>query len=212
MAGYTLYCGRGGGSLIVEAAFAFAGIPLEFIDLSWDEIRSDNSSLRAINPLAQVPTLLMPDGSVMTESAAMILHLADLNAEANLVPSPQHVQRSRFLRWLIFLVSAVYPTFTYGDASKRWLAGDEKAAGILRKSTDEHREMLWRYVEGQIEGPWFLDETWSALDLYLWPMTYWGPGRMWFRVQCPKLHRIGITMHDHPVCRQVLARNGLLDA
>jgi GST-like protein len=84
-----------GGSLIVEAAFAFAGIPLEFIDLSWDEIRSDNPSLRAINPLAQVPTLLMPDGSVMTESAAIILHLADLDAKANLVPPPEHAQRSR---------------------------------------------------------------------------------------------------------------------
>jgi Transposase, Mutator family len=32
-----------------------------------------------VNPLAQVPTLLLPHGQVLTESAAITLHLADAN-------------------------------------------------------------------------------------------------------------------------------------
>ena len=65
------------------------------------------------------------------------------------------------------MVAAVYPTFTYGDDPRRWLDGDDDAAKKLRVSTDAHCRKLWRYVEGQIDGPWFLGDTWSALDLYV---------------------------------------------
>jgi len=43
--------------------------------------------LRAINPVAQLPTLVTPDGSVMTESAAITLHLAEVTGDDSLVPS-----------------------------------------------------------------------------------------------------------------------------
>ena len=102
----------------------------------------------------------------------------------------------------------MYPTFTYGDDPKRWLDGDEEAAKKLRTSTDEHRKKLWRYVEGQIDGPWFLGNTWSALDLYVWQMTLWRPGREWFKAECPKLHAIGVAMHADPTCKAVAKRNG----
>jgi GST-like protein len=208
-AGYTLYGAKGGGSMIVEAAFARTPLPVEFVDLVWDDIGWNSRTLAPLNPLGQVPTLLLPDGSVMTESAAMILHLAELAPGADLVPRVEHPRHTAFLRWLVFLVAAVYPTFTFGDVPKRWVAGDETAAKALRASTDEHRKKLFRYVEGQIDGPWFLGDTWSALDLYLWPMTFWRPGRDWFRAECPKLHAIGIAMDADPINKSVGARNGL---
>jgi len=106
----------------------------------------------------------------MTESATIILHLADKVQGYTLVPPPRNTKRAPFLRWLIFLVSAVYPTFTYGDVTERWVGADyQKAAGkALRSGTDEHRKGLWRFLETQVDGPWFLGRTMSALDLYVW--------------------------------------------
>ena len=68
----------------------------------------------------------------------------------------------------MFLVAAIYPTFTYGDEPAKWTAsgGDE-----LAQSTDEHRKSLWRLVEGAVRGPWFLGGRRSALDLYVSVMT-----------------------------------------
>jgi GST-like protein len=208
---YTLYCASGGGSMIVEVAFGFTDLPVEIVDVPWEETGWNSKTLKALNPLGQVPTLLMPDGAVMTESAAMILHLADVVPDFALVPPPSHAQRAQFLRWLVFLVSAVYPTFTYGDVTERWVGASAKegAGKALREGTDDHRKTLWRFVETQVSGPWFLGDTFSALDVYMWPMTYWRPGLDWFKAECPKLHNIALAMNAHPVCKKVAARNNL---
>lgn len=208
---YKLYGASGGGSMIVEAALAFAARPVEFVDVPWDDTGWNSKALKKLNPLGQVPTLIMPDGKVMTETAAIILHLADTVPGFALVPPPTHPERAAFLRWLAFLVAAVYPTFTYGDVTERWVgAGHKEGAGkALRESTDEHRKTLWRYVESQIKGPWFLGRTFSALDLYMWPMTLWRPGVDWFAKECPKLAKIGAAVKAHPIVRKVAARNNL---
>jgi GST-like protein len=208
---YTLYGASGGGSMIVEAAFGFTKLPVEFVDVPWDDTGWNSKTLVALNPLGQVPTLVLPGGRIMTESAAIILHLADMAPGFKLVPGPHHAARPAFLRWLMFLVAAVYPTFTYGDVTERWVgAGHKVGAGkALREGTDEHRKAIWRFVETQVEGPWFLGKTLSALDLYMWMMTKWRPGPDWFKAECPKLHAIGAAMSDHPVCKKVAARNKL---
>jgi GST-like protein len=205
---YRLYGAKGSGAMIVEAAFARARVPVEFVDIAWDDIGWNTRTLAPLNPLGQVPTLVMPDGSVMTESAAIILHLADIAPNAGLVPPSNHPQRPAFLRWLVFLVSAVYSTFTYGDDPKRWLDGDEAAGKKLRESTDNHRELLWRHLEMQVGSPWFLGDTSSALDIYLWQMQFWRPGRDWFAEFCPKLRAIGVAMSDDAHCKAIAKRNG----
>ncbi len=208
---YKLYGAKGGGSMIVEAAFAFAGLPLDIVDLEWDDTGWESRTLKELNPLGQVPTLILQNGKVLTESAAIILHLADTLRDFSLAPSQSDPHRPAFLRWLIFLVAAVYPTYTYGDTPRRWVGeGTKEGAGKrLRESTDEHRKKLWRYVEGQITGPWFLGEKMSALDVYIWVMSHWRPGKEWLAAETPKLHAIAEAMRKQPICKKIAARNGL---
>jgi GST-like protein len=208
---YTLYGASGGGSMIVEAAFGFTKLPIEFVDLDWKDTGWNSVALKELNPLGQVPTLRLPDGTVMTESAAIILHLADKVPGFKLVPHTKHKNRAPFLRWLVFLVAAVYPTFTYGDVTDRWVgAGHKEGAGkALREGTDAHRKTLWRFVERQVEGPWFLGKQMSALDLYVWMMMKWRPGADWFKAETPKLYRIATAMNENSVCKKVAARNKL---
>lgn len=208
---YKLYGCKGCGSMIVEAAFAFAGLPFDYVEVPWKDTGWNSKALKKLNPLGQVPTLIMPDGSVMTESAAIILHLADTVPGFQLVPPPNHPSRAEFMRWLVFLIAAIYPTFTYGDDTKRWVGApkDEGAGERLREATDEHRKKLWRYVEKQIDGPWVLGQTFSALDVYVWPMTHWRPGRAWFEAECPKLAKIGAAVKAMPVAKKIAARHKL---
>lgn len=208
---YKLYATNGCGSMIVEVAFGIARVPFEIVGVPWADTGWNSKALKKLNPLGQVPTLILPDGKVMTESSAILLHLSDTVPGFDLVPPPGHPSRPAFLRWLAFLVAAIYPTFTYGDVTERWV-GEPKEMGAgkaLREATDEHRKLLWRYVESQIKGPWFLGKAMSALDIYMWPMGHWRPGIDWFAKECPKLHKIARAMKAHPVVKKVAGRNKL---
>lgn len=130
---------KGCGSAIVEAAFALAGVPLELEEVDYSAGSPTRERLLAVNPLAQVPVLLLPDGRVLTESLAILHYLDDLEPGAALIPPRGDATRASFHRWSVFLVAAIYPTFTYGDDPGKWVKNEE-GAKQLRESTDRHRD------------------------------------------------------------------------
>jgi len=180
---------KGCGNAIVEAAFALAGVPLDIEEVDYSPGSPTRDRLLALNPLGQVPVLVLPDGRVLTESLAILQYLDDLEPGAQLSPPPGDPTRAAFHRWSVFLVAAIYPTFSYGDDPKKWVANEE-GAKQLRESTDRHREACWLQLEAAAGEPWFLGERRSALDLYLAAMTRWRPGVLWFAKRTPKLAAI----------------------
>ncbi len=206
---HHLVASKGTGSMIAEAALAWAELPYEIEEIPYGEAGPQRDRLLALNPLGQVPTLLLPDGRVMTESAAIVLHCADERPEAGLVPSVDDPARPIFLRWLAFIVAAIYPTFTYGDDPTRW-ASDEASGKRLRAATDEHRKTLWKYFAAQNPcEPWVLGTTFSALDLYVAVMVSmnWRPGAAWFAQECPPLAAIAARVAKLDKLRAVWQRN-----
>src|SRR5438445_2280234 len=187
MSDYKLYGRAGWGSTIVEAQLVWYGLPFTFEPVD-DLFKSPDArkKLEKVNPLAQVPTLVMPDGQIMSESAAITLLLADLTGKDSLVPRPGAPERAAFLRWLVFLVANVYPTFTYADIPGRFVEV-EAAQQPFVATVEVYRDRLWRQIEGEAGQPWFLGDRFSALDLYVDVMTRWGRKRPWFETNTPKL-------------------------
>ena len=209
---YKLYGRLGWGSAIVEAQLVWYGLPYTYEAVD-DLFKSPDARLKLekVNPLAQVPTLVMPDGSVMSESAAITLLLADITGKDQLVPVAGAPERAKFLRWLIFIVANIYPTFTYADDPARFVAVNA-ARDPFRAATDAYAQKLWRQVEGeaaQVEakGPWFLGERFSALDIYIDVMTRWRPKRGWFEGETPKLFAIARKADALPELKEVWKRN-----
>ena len=198
--------GQGCGNAIVECAFALAGIDIDYEEVDYSADSPTRPRLLEVNPLGQVPTLVLPDGTVMTESLAMLHYVNDQAPKAGLIPPPGDPMRPVFYRWVVFLVAAVYPTFTYGDDPKKWVA-DEKGSKLLRESTDAHRQEMWRQLESVAGEPWFLGEQRSALDLYVASMTRWRPGRKWFATTTPKIVAIAEKTTALPKVAPVMERN-----
>ena len=177
---------KGCGSAIVEFAFALGGIPYDCEEVDYGPGSATRDRLVSVNPLGQVPALVLPDGRVLTESLAMLHYANDRAPAAGLIPPPGDAAREAFYRWAVFLVAAVYPTFTYGDDPRKWVA-DEAGAKLLRESTDRHRQAMYLNLEAAAGSPWFLGATFSAIDLYLLAMTRWRPGLKWFEANAPML-------------------------
>lgn len=182
---WRVLASAGYGSAIIEAALAVAGVPYvrEAIDMD-----GDRAALRARNPLGQLPTVVLPDGTVMTESAAIVLRLAELVPAAELAPPPAAPERAAFLRWLVYFAATIYPTYTYEVSS-------------------EQRAALWRPLEAAAGSPWFLGERFSALDLYVAVMTRWRPGPAWFAGHAPRLAAIAEACARRPELAAVWAAN-----
>src|SRR5262245_22396038 len=207
MSDYKLWGRAGWGSTIVEAQLVWYGLPYAFEPVG-DLLRDTDaaSKLVKVNPLAQVPTLEMPDGSVMSESAAITLLLADITGKDSLVPAAKAKERAKFLHWLVFVVGNIYPTFTYADDPSRFVSVNA-ARDPFRAATDAYAQRLWRQIEREAGSPWFLGERFSALDIYIDIMTRWRPKRGWFETETPHLFAIARRGDQVPELAQVWKRN-----
>lgn len=84
------------------------GAPYELVrlDPAKGETRTDEHSAR--HPLQHVPVLETRDGSIF-ESAAIVLHLADLYPEQKLLGGPGTHQRALAYQWLFFAMTELEP-------------------------------------------------------------------------------------------------------
>lgn len=198
----TLFGCQGCGSMIIEAALAVAGIDYDYQEVNYDAGSPTRPLLLSVNPLGQVPTLRLADGVLLTESLAIVAWINDFAPAAQLVPTAAAAERAAYLRWSVFLVAAVYPTFTYGDDPARWV-GSGEAADRLRASTDAQRIALIQQLHDVARAPWFLGERFSSIDLYLTVMTWWRPGKDWYGEHAPKLQAIAKRAYALPPVSRV---------
>ncbi len=204
---YKLFAHPGWGSVLSEAQLAWYGLPYTVVDVENPfKSAAAREAIAAYNPLAQLPTLILPDGAVMTESAAITLYLAETTGSDALVPGPGEAERGKFLRWLVFIVANIYPTFTYADDPSRFVHGEAARSGF-RARVDAYAQRLWQQLESEAGAPWFLGERFSALDLFIAVMTKWRPERAWFAEHTPVLSAIALAAEQRAEYAAVWKRN-----
>lgn len=203
---YKVYARPNWGSVFVEALLALANEPYELIDVDIRNNPADRAKLAAINPLVQLPTIVTPDGDVMTESGAMALYIAERAPSGLLAPPPGDPLRATYLRWQIFLVANVYASYMIDDMPARW-ADSEAGQAAIKARADAGRKALLPIVERNAGAPWFLGERFTTLDVFVSVMTRWSPRRDWYRENCPKLYAIALAVDRLPVLKEIWVRN-----
>lgn len=202
-----LYSVPGSGAMICEAAFALAKIEIEPVDLTWDDIGWESKSLKKLNILGQVPVLEFTSGEILTETNAILHWIHNQKPTVGLILPAEHNMYIKFLRWLMFLNAAIYPTFAFGDVPQRWVDKDPKAMELLRHGTENHRKRMFEYMEKEAGAPYFMGEMPCAIDLYLWMMCHWSPGEEWFESKCPNIFGIRTNVEKIPEVIAVMKRN-----
>lgn len=159
---YKLYGRPGSGSLAVQVVLEELGAPYERIWVGREA--ADVTRFRAINPTGRVPALALPDGSVMFESAAMLMYLAPAQAES-----------ARFLQWMVFLSANVYEAALRMYYPARYSArGEPDAEAIREQGTADFRDFL--ALIGRDLKPYVLGAGYSVADVYLYMLASWYPG------------------------------------
>jgi GST-like protein len=187
---FVVHGGRGTGSVVVEAALTLLGLPYDVVEHATLTSPSRDQRAAAVNPLRQVPALVLPDGEILTESAAILIWLADRYPKGRLAPAPIAPGRAAFLRWMAFVSAQIYALYWIRDDPAR-LAADETHQTVILARTAERITHCWRAMDTQLSpAVYLLGDELSVLDLYVTVISRWGPRRGRFYAAAPRMTEV----------------------
>lgn len=116
------------------------------------------------HPEGKVPALIH-DGTLITETAAVILYLTALFPDSGMAPKPGSAKRGEYLSWLFWYGNVMEPVLIF------------EAAGLehpyLSATFRGHAEVAARIRKALEKGPWLLGDSYSAADLLVHSPYAW---------------------------------------
>jgi glutathione S-transferase len=204
---YKLYARAGAGSAAIEALLAVLNAPHEIIDVPKDGDGRSPDWFSAINPRAEVPTMQLPHGNIMTESAAMMIYLADAFPEAGLAPADKTPERAQYLRWMIYLAATPYNSDLRMYYPHRYSTLSSHADGIKARAISDLARDFDVLAGGIGDGPFMLGSKMSALDIYAAMLVSWSDDVSAQFARQPKLKRLYDAVAAVPAIRKVWDKN-----
>lgn len=194
----TLYGAAASGSVAVEAALTLLGLPCQLIEgATWAEAAA-RDRVAPTNPMRQIPTLVLEGGEVMTESAAILIYLADLHPEARLAPAADDPLRRQFLRWMLYVSSAIYSLHWIKPDVKR-IGAPDSARDVVVDAVHERIAFCWANMDRQLTpGRWLLGDELTVLDLYVAVISRFGPWRERFYEAAPRMAQVIRRVDEEP--------------
>jgi glutathione S-transferase len=127
-----------------------------------------------INPNGRIP-VLVDDNLIVSEAAAIVLHLVDQNADAGLAPKIGTPERAKFYQWLIFLTNSLQEELMTWQYPERLAGTDASATDVVKRGAEARAGTFLDVVEDHLQanGPLFLGNKLSAVDFYLVMLSRW---------------------------------------
>ncbi len=200
---YRLYNRLGSAGLAVEAAFEYAGIPFELTEVASTAGAPMPESFREINPMGQVPALVLASGELLTETSAILIYLSAAHPESSLGPRPDGQGYGRFVRWIIFCGVNVH------EAGSRMIypfrfTTDPAAEDAVRDAARDRLVQSLRVLDDAVgSGPFLLGDTMTAADIYTAMFYSWHL----HKVDLPHLERLHASVMDNAKVANVFNRH-----
>jgi glutathione S-transferase len=169
---YQLYARQGAGSLALQMLLEEIGSAYELVWVS--KAPADIERFRHISSAAKIPVLVLPDGTVMSESAAILIHLTIAHPAAKLAPDPGSSAHAHFLQWMVFLSANVYEAALRYSYPDRYSAAGEAAAAQIKTQALADWGKHFEIIDAAL-SPYVLGAELSAADHYLHMLAGWYP-------------------------------------
>lgn len=204
--GYVLYGARGSGSAAVEMALVLAQQPFRKVDAASWEAGPGRDELARVSPLRQIPTLVLPDGSVMTESAAILIHLGLVHPDSALLPVEASA-RAQAIRGLVYIAANCYAAIGIVDYPERWVSEHDDATGErIRAGTRARLHHLWDvFADTFPASPFLSGSTPGALDLLAAVVSKWSGTRQHLAQSRPQFTALLARIESEPRLAPVFA-------
>ncbi|MCD8563158.1 MAG: glutathione S-transferase family protein [Alphaproteobacteria bacterium] len=184
---YELYCLSGACSMSPHIVLNELGqdVKLHMLSRETNEIKSPE--FLKINPRGQIP-VLVEDGKVLREGAAMIVYLCDKH-KSDLIPQSGWA-RAQALQWLMFCNASLHPAYGRATFINKNLPDGE----VKDKALQEARasvQTMWDEVEAHLaaHGPYLCGASVTAGDILLTVIANWNTTNYTFGPKCKALFK-----------------------
>jgi glutathione S-transferase len=198
----------GSAAMAPHAALAEAGADYTLVRVEEDDLGHRPPAYFALNPWGQVPTL-EDDDLVLTEAAAIMLHIAERFPEAGLAPPAGTRARSNLYRWLAYLSTDVQNAYMRWFYPERFTTHAGGAAAI-RASAEATLRRHIDWIDGELAGrSWLVGDERTGGDIYLFMLTRWGRRQEPPAWDSPNLGPHYARMLERPGVQRMMSEQGL---
>jgi len=203
----VLYGAKGSGAAAIDAALRMTGAAYRVVDAASWAPGPGLEELRAVNPLAQVPTLVLDDGSAMSESAAILIHLGERFPASGLLPLDP-AARAQSLRGLVYIAANTYACIGFIDYPERAVPdADDALKERIRAGTRARLHALWdTFADTFPAAPFLAGASVGALDLLACVVSRWSGARKHVEVSRPAFHALLQRIEADPAVAPVIAQ------
>lgn len=207
---YTLFGFQRSGSAAVECALEMTGADFRIVEAASWEKNDALAELARVNPLLQIPTLQLPDGAVLTESAAILMHLGLAFPNSGLLPDDPS-RRDLALRGLVYIAANCYSCISIIDYPERYTTmTDDASRAAVREGAKDRLHRHWdifadlhaasdtRFLGGDQPG---------ALDLLASVVSKWSGARAHVKASRPAFSALLERIDSHPAVALVFGRH-----
>jgi glutathione S-transferase len=192
---------------------------LEEIGVDYDLVLVDRASnaqksgkYLKINPNGRIPALV--DGNlVVSEAAAIVLHLVDQHADKGLAPQIGTHERAKFYQWLTFMTNSLQEELMIWQYPDRLAGSDAAAADVVKHGAEGRANQFLDVIEEHLgaKGPLFLGDRLSALDFYLVMLSRWARPMVRPPRSRPNIAKLLNRVTALPSVRRAYEREGITD-
>lgn len=205
---YTLFYAPGTASMAVHWMLIELGVPFtaEAVDIKAER----SAAYLALNPSGRVPTLVV-DREAVSESAALLMLLAERHPESGFAPAVGSPERAAWMETMAFLANTLSP------AMRDWFYaekdGDPQGAAAVQALARRRIEGAFQRFDGILADgrPYLVGQGVSTADLLATMFIRWSRNMERPATSWPWLGPYVTRMRARPAFVEVCRREGLTE-
>ncbi len=147
--------------------------PFELRLVDRNSQQQKSATYLAVNPQGKIPTLVIGD-TIISESAAICIHLCESYPTCSLMPVVGHPSRPQFYQWLMFLTNTVQAELMIYYYPDRYSVGTGADCDGLKANQVARVTDMFRTIDAQLEDKlYLLGDSISACDHFLFMLSLW---------------------------------------
>lgn len=187
-----LYYAPGTISIAVAIALEEAGLAYEPVKVDFASAEQTKPDYIKLNPKGRVPALVLENGTILTETGALLDYIAAVKPEAGLSPASSE-DAAHMRSVMYYLASTMHVAHAHKMRGSRW-ADQQSSWDDMTAKVPETMTACAAYVESDcLRGDYAVGDAFTIADPYLFVVCNWLAGD-------------GVEVSDFPKITAYLAR------